>query len=51
MARAGLVHHDRTRLKRELEAAQDEWKHLLRHVHVLDKVQLKSVKKSVVVLF
>ena len=38
MARAGLVHHDRSRLKRELQEAQDEWKHLNRHVRVLNKV-------------
>ena len=45
MAHAGLVPHERSRLKRELQEAQDEWKHVNRHVHVLDRVSLKFSKK------
>ena len=38
MARAGLVHHERTRLKTELQQAEDEWKLLNRNVNSLKKV-------------
>ena len=38
MARAGLEHHDRTRLKKELEFAEHEWEMLCKHVSAINKV-------------
>ena len=38
MARASLVHHDRTCLKKELQQAEDEWKLLNRNVNSLKQV-------------
>ena len=39
MARAGLVHHDRSHLKKELQDAEDEWRLLQRRVKTIDKVR------------
>ena len=38
MARAGLLHHDRTRLKKELQVAEQEWQMLHKHVSAITKV-------------
>ena len=46
MARAGLVHYERSWLKREFQEGQEEWKHLNRHLHVLNKVSFKLGKIS-----
>ena len=39
MACAGMVHHDRSHLKKELEDAEGEWKLLHRRVKTIDQVR------------